>query len=207
MQRITLYTAIVVAGGFLLWLLLFWNPSSQQGHVVMDPEITQEPTGGDFSLTSYRGQVNLSDYRGKIVLLYIGYTWCPDICPTNLAMISSTLSALDDAERQQVQPLFMSVDPDRDTPQRLKEYVEYFHPSIIGLTGNRSEIDDIVGRYGAAYRIVNKDVEKNYVVDHTADTYIIDKQGKLVRRMPHGFSHDSMLDALQPLLLEPDNSP
>jgi protein SCO1/2 len=199
MQRITLYIAIVLAGGLLLWLLLFWNPSAQQGHAVIDPVISQEPTGGDFSLTSYRGRVNLSDYRGKVVLLYIGYTWCPDICPTNLAMISTTLSALDDMKRQQVQPLFVSVDPDRDTPQRLKEYVEYFHPSIIGLTGSRNEIDDIVQRYGAAYRIVNKDEEENYVVDHTADTYIIDQQGKLVRRMAHNFSSEAMLDALQPL--------
>jgi protein SCO1/2 len=204
MQRITLYTAIILAGGLLLWLLLFWNPSPQQGHVAIDPAITQEPTGGDFSLTSYLGRVNLKDYRGKIVLLYIGYTWCPDICPTNLAMISTTLSALDDAQRQQVQPLFVSVDPDRDTPQRLKEYVEYFHPSIIGLTGPRSDIDDIVQRYGAAYRIVNKEEEENYSVDHTADTYIIDKQGKLVRRMAHGFSPEAMLDALQPLLLGSD---
>jgi protein SCO1/2 len=108
---------------------------------------------------------------------------------------------LDDAEGQQVQPLFVSVDPDRDTPQRLKEYVEYFHPSIIGLTGSKSEIDDIVGRYGAAYRIVNKEQDENYVVDHTADTYIIDKQGKLVRRMPHGFSADEMLAVLEPMLL------
>lgn len=202
MQRITLYLAIVFAAGLLSWILLFWDPASQEGHIAVDPVIKNEPTGGDFSLTSQQGRVSLSDYQGKIVLLYMGYTWCPDICPTNLAMISSTLSALDDAERQQIQPLFVSVDPDRDTPQRLKEYVEYFHPSLIGLTGSRGEIDDVVGRYGAAYRIVNEEHDENYVVDHTADTYIIDRQGRLVRRMAHGFTVEAMLDALQPLLQE-----
>jgi protein SCO1/2 len=202
MQRIALYTAIVLAAGMLLWMLLFWNPATQEGHVALDSMVANEPTGGDFSLTSYGGPVSLSDYRGKIVLLYIGYTWCPDICPTNLAMISRTLSALNAPEREQLQPLFVSVDPDRDTPQRLKEYVEYFHPSLLGLTGNRSDIDDIVGRYGAAYRIVNKQEDENYVVDHTADTYIIDRQGKLVRRMAHGSSVEEMLAALQPLLQE-----
>jgi protein SCO1/2 len=200
MQRISLYTAIVLAAGMLLWMLMFWNPATQEGHVALDPVTADEPTGGDFSLISDRGRVSLSDYRGKIVLLYIGYTWCPDICPTNLAMISTTLSALNDAEREQVQPLFVSVDPDRDTPQRLKEYVEYFHPSLLGLTGNRREIDDIVERYGAAYRIVNKQEDENYVVDHTADTYVIDRQGKLVRRIAHGAGVEEMLGALRPLL-------
>jgi protein SCO1/2 len=202
MQRIALFTAIAMAAGMLIWMFLFWNPVMQEGHVALDPVIANEPTGGDFSLTSYRGQVNLNDYRGKIVLLYIGYTWCPDICPTNLAMISSTLSALNDLEREQVQPLFVSVDPDRDTPQRLKEYVEYFHPSLLGLTGSKRQIDDVVERYGAAYRIVNKQEDENYVVDHTADTYIIDRQGQLVRRIAHGSSIEEMLGALHPLLQE-----
>ncbi|MGD8912027.1 MAG: SCO family protein [Candidatus Thiodiazotropha sp.] len=202
MQRIVLFIAIASAAGLLIWMLLFWDPVTQEGHVALDPEISNEPTGGDFSLTSYRGRVSLSDYHGKIVLLYIGYTWCPDICPTNLAMISSTLSVLSDAEREQVQPLFVSVDPDRDTPQRLKEYVEYFHPSMLGLTGSRNELDDIVERYGAAYRIVKKQEDENYVVDHSADTYIIDRQGKLVRRMAHGSGIEEMLGALRPLLQE-----
>jgi protein SCO1/2 len=202
MQRIALYVAIALAVGMLIWMLLFWNPVTQEGHVALDPSVSNGPTGGDFSLNSYRGQVSLSDYRGKIVLLYIGYTWCPDICPTNLAMISTTLSALNEDEREQVQPLFVSVDPDRDTLQRLKEYVEYFHPSMLGLTGSKNELDDVVERYGAAYRIVNKQEDENYVVDHSADTYIIDRRGKLVRRMAHGSSIEEMLGALRPLLQE-----
>ncbi|MES9945971.1 MAG: SCO family protein [Candidatus Thiodiazotropha sp.] len=202
MQRIGLYLAIVAAGGVLAWLLLFWNPVSDEGHVAINPTLATEPKGGDFSLISSHGPVALSDYRGKVVLLYFGYTWCPDICPTNLALISTTLSAMDDREREQIQPLFISVDPDRDTPQRLKEYVEYFHPSLMGLTGSTSEIDEIVARYGAAYRIVDKKVDGPYVVDHTADTYIIDKQGKLVRRMAHGSSAEEILGALGPLLQE-----
>ncbi|MEW8027543.1 MAG: SCO family protein [Candidatus Thiodiazotropha sp.] len=202
MQRIALYAAIALAGCVLIWLLLFWNPVARDEHVVIDPAITTEPTGGDFSLTSYRGPVSLSDYRGKVVLLYFGYTWCPDICPTNLAMMSTALSAMNDAERAQIQPLFVSVDPERDTPQRLKEYVEYFHPSLLGLTGGKNVIDEIVERYGGAYRIVDKKDDEPYVVDHTSDTYIIDKRGKLVRRMAHGSGIEEMLGAIQPLLQE-----
>jgi protein SCO1/2 len=202
MQRIVLYSAILLAGGVLIWLLLFWNPTADEGHSVINPTLATEPKGGDFTLTSYRGPVALSDYRGKVVMLYFGYTWCPDICPTNLALISTTLSALNDVEREQIQPLFVSVDPDRDTPQRLKEYVEYFHPSLLGLTGSKSEIDEITGRYGAAYRIVDKKLDEPYVVDHSADTYIIDQQGKLIRRMAHGSSPEEMLGALRPLLQE-----
>ncbi|MES9949289.1 MAG: SCO family protein [Candidatus Thiodiazotropha sp.] len=202
MQRTALYTAIVLAGGVLIWLLLFWSPVAQDEHAIFDPRIAPEPTGGDFSLTSYRGPVSLSDYRGRVVLLYFGYTWCPDICPTNLALMSTALSAMNDVDRDRIQPLFVSVDPQRDTPQRLKEYVEYFHPSILGLTGSKHMIDDIVGRYGGAYRIVNKKDGEPYVVDHTADTYIIDSQGRLVRRMAHGSSVEELLGAIQPLLQE-----
>ncbi|MES9972455.1 MAG: SCO family protein [Candidatus Thiodiazotropha sp.] len=194
--------AILVTGCLLAWLLLFWNPDLDKGQATINPALDAEPTGGDFSLNSSRGPVALSDYRGKVVLLYFGYTWCPDICPTTLAMIGTTLSAMDEAHKDRIQPLFISVDPDRDTPQRLQEYVEYFYPSLLGLTGTKSEIDDIVARYGAAYRIVDKKDDQPYVVDHTADTYIIDKQGKLVRRLAHGSSSEEILGALGPLLQE-----
>jgi protein SCO1/2 len=202
MQRSGLYAAIAIAGGVLIWLLFFWHPLAEENRNATNQIAGSQPEGGDFTLISYRGPVSLSDYRGKVVLLYFGYTWCPDICPTNLAMISSTLAEMDAAERDQIQPLFVSVDPDRDTPQRLKEYVEYFHPSLLGLTGSKSEIDEILIRYGGAYHIPDKKRDKPYVVDHTADTYIIDKQGRLVRRMAHGSGIEAMLGALHPLLQE-----
>ncbi|MEW8507963.1 MAG: SCO family protein [Candidatus Thiodiazotropha sp.] len=202
MQKTALYIAILVAAGILIWMLFFWQYEAGDGHATSIQGLAPQPSGGDFSLISDRGPISLSDYRDKIVLLYFGYTWCPDICPTNLALIASTLSEMDVVERLQVQPLFISVDPERDTPQRLKEYVEYFHPSFIGLTGSKPDIDEIVGRYGAAYRIVEKRADAPYVVDHTADTYIIDKQGKLIRKMPHGTSVEELLGALRPLFQE-----
>jgi protein SCO1/2 len=202
MRKTGLYAAIAIAGGVLIWLLFFWHPLPEEGRIGETRTTGSQPAGGDFTLISYHGPVSLSDYRGKVVLLYFGYTWCPDICPTNLAMMSSTLAELDASERDQIQPLFVSVDPDRDTPQRLKEYVEYFHPSLIGLTASKSEIDEVVRRYGGAYHIPDKKRDRPYVVDHTADTYIIDKQGRLVRRMAHGSSIEAMLGALRPLLQE-----
>ncbi|MEW8664140.1 MAG: SCO family protein [Candidatus Thiodiazotropha sp.] len=202
MQKTALYLAIALAGGILIWMLFLWQPETGEGDGGSGPFISPQPAGGDFSLVSNQGPVSLSDYLGKVVLLYFGYTWCPDICPTNLTMMASALSEMDAAERLQIQPLFVSVDPDRDTPQRLQEYVEYFHSSLIGLTGSKPEIDEVVGRYGAAYRIVDKKRDAPYVVDHTADTYIIDKQGRLVRKIYHGASSEELLGALRPLLQE-----
>lgn len=202
MQKTALYLAIALAGGILIWMLFLWQPDTGEGQDNSGPFIPSQPTGGDFSLVSDHGPVSLSDYLGKVVLLYFGYTWCPDICPTNLTMMASALSEMDAAERLQIQPLFVSVDPDRDTPQRLQEYVEYFHASLIGLTGSKREIDEVVGRYGAAYRIVDKQRDAPYVVDHTADTYIIDMQGRLVRKISHGASSEELLGALRPLLQE-----
>ncbi|MES9993587.1 MAG: SCO family protein [Candidatus Thiodiazotropha sp.] len=200
MQKTALYTAIVLATGILIWMLFFWQQEAGVRQGATSSILPPLPTGGDFTLMSHGGPVSLSEYQGKVVLLYFGYTWCPDICPTNLAMIAAALSELDAAEALQVQTLFVSVDPDRDTPQRLKEYVEYFHPSLIGVSGSKREIDEIVERYGAAYRIVDKKSDAPYVVDHSADTYIIDKQGQLVRKMPHGSSPEALLGALRPLL-------
>ena len=96
---------------------------------------TSAPTGGDFTLQSATGPVTLKDYRGKVVLLYFGYTYCPDICPTSLTATAQALGQLAPAELARVQTLFVSVDPERDTPARLKDYGAFFHPSIIGVTG------------------------------------------------------------------------
>ena len=93
------------------------------------------PSGGDFSLDSADGRIATQNFRGQVVALYFGYTYCPDVCPTSLAALGSALEKLTPAELAQVQPLFISVDPERDSVARLKDYAVFFHPKLKGLTG------------------------------------------------------------------------
>jgi protein SCO1 len=197
MQRYLLIVLILLLSGVLGWMVIAWQPEHQEA---VDNDLINAPAGGEFTLDSYRGSVSLSDFRGKVVLLYFGYTWCPDICPTNLSIISAVLNEMSDEELERVQPVFVSVDPERDTVLRLKEYVAYFHPSLLGLTGSESVLTEITKRYGAAYRIVKEEGQANYVVDHSADTYLIDQNGQLVKALPHGYPAIDLLQSIRDLL-------
>ncbi len=183
--------------GLLVWLVLGWQPQSEDDHPAPLAEV---PRGGDFTLMSDQGPVSLSDFRGRVVLLYFGYTWCPDICPTNLSLIGSVMDSLPEQERARVQPLFISVDPGRDTVERLKTYVEYFYPDLIGLTGSNTELTRMARQYGAAFRIVKQGSETDYPVDHSADTYLVDPQGRLIKSFPHGVQKDVLVKAVRELL-------
>ena len=128
--------ALVIAG-----LALFWQPDVAERPLPRLPIVE----GGDFTLQSASGPVSLKDYRGKLVLVYFGYTFCPDICPTSLAATAEGLKQLSPEELARVAMIFVSVDPKRDTPERLKEYVEFFHPSIVGVTGSAEVVEVITG--------------------------------------------------------------
>lgn len=157
--------------------------------------------GGDFTLTSAQGPVSLSDFRGKVSVLYIGYASCPDVCPTALAVLTQSLKQLDAEEREQVQGIFISVDPERDTPEKLAEYAAFFSPRIIGVTGSQDQIDQVVRQYGAFYRKVDmKDSAMGYAVDHSSRLYLIDREGRLVQTLLHNSSPQELTQGLQTLL-------
>jgi protein SCO1/2 len=199
MQRTLLLAVILLLGGLLTWMIFGWQPTQDARHTkLLAP--AESPHGGDFTLHGIDGPVSLQDFRGQVVMLYFGYTWCPDICPTNLALFSRVLNELTAAELAQVQPIFVSVDPRRDTPERLQEYTTYFHEKLIGITGSDAEVAAVAARYGVAYRAVNPETESNYAVDHSADTYLIDRQGRLVKRLPHGSDAETLLRAVRHLL-------
>lgn len=153
--------------------------------------------GGDFELQANTGPVKLSDFRGKITLIYFGYTYCPDICPTSLALTSAALRLLDDAELDQVQVIFISVDPARDTVARLAEYAPFFHPDIIGVTGSKQQIDDVARRFGAYYKIPDHAPEENYPVDHSSQTVLVGKDGKVKTTIAHGTAPDEMVKTIR----------
>lgn len=197
MQKHLLIAAIALLMGLLTWMLLGWQPADE---TQVSPMQAAMPQGGDFTLQGPQGPVSLDDFRGKVVLLYFGYTWCPDICPTNLSLFSRVLNELGPEELAQVQPIFVSVDPRRDTLVRLKEYTEYFHERLIGITGSDAEVAKVAALYGVAYRAVNPETDSNYAVDHSADTYIVDQQGQLVEKLPHGSAAETLLKEIRSLL-------
>lgn len=158
------------------------------------------PDGGDFVLHDGEKNIRLSDYDGKLRFIFFGYTSCPDICPTALSFISASLKQLTEEEREQVQVFFISVDPDRDTAQKLRDYTKYFHPNIMGVTGSKSEIDQVVKNYGAAYRKVESDSAMGYLVDHSASVYVVGKKGKIVDMLPHGLPVEAITKTIRDLI-------
>jgi protein SCO1/2 len=198
-ERILMTIAGLLAA-LVLGLALFWQPELPERPL---PRAAL-PEGGDFTLQSADGPVSLKDFRGKVVLVYFGYTYCPDICPTSLAATSEGLKQLTPEELARVAMILVSVDPKRDTPARLKEYVNFFHPAIVGVTGTPEEIAGIAKRYGVFY--AEQKVETaggGYVVDHSADSYVISADGKLVGKIAHATPPDQVVEAIRKFLNQP----
>lgn len=132
----------------------------------------------DFRMSDENGHdVTARDYAGQVVLLYFGYTSCPDACPTTLATLSQAITLLGGAGKQ-VRVLFVTVDPNRDTPGVLKRYVSAFGPQFTGLRGNDAALSQLARRYRVAYRLEPPDGDGNYAVDHSSAVFIFDAQGR-----------------------------
>jgi protein SCO1/2 len=144
------------------------------------------PVGGPFVLADPNGRrVALADFRGKLVLLYFGYATCPDVCPTDLGIIAQTLRDLGDAG-DQVQPVFVTLDPERDTPAVLREYAPAFHPRLVALTGTQSDIRRVATDYKVFFEKVPMPGTTTYLIDHTAYTFLLDREGRFVSLFPPG---------------------
>ncbi len=144
-----------------------------------------DSSGGDFSLTDHNGgNFRLGDHRGKVILLFFGYTSCTEACPVILSRINAVFKQLG-PDRSKAMAVFVSVDPQRDTPQVLREYVKYFSANTVGLTGKKEEIDAVVKQYGARYEIEKSESALGYHVSHTTDIYVIDQRGALRSRFKH----------------------
>ncbi len=150
------------------------------------------PVGVPFTLTSAQGKrVSLADFRGKLVLLYFGYTYCPDVCPTDLLAMAQTLKLLG-KNGDQVQPIFVTLDPARDTRELLRGYAAAFHPRIVALSGSEGEIRRIATAYKVFYEKVTPPNSKTYFIEHSAFTFLLDRNGKYVLFFPPGTPPDRM---------------
>jgi protein SCO1/2 len=153
--------------------------------------------GGAFSMVDHKGrQVTDRDFRGKFMLISFGYTFCPDICPTELQTMSEALDALG-GQADKVQPVFATIDPERDTAAVLADYLSNFHPRFIGLTGTATQVADIARTFGVYYsRVKSQNVpgqDKDYLMNHSAYMFLMDGNGKFRAAFRAGIARDGMV--------------
>jgi protein SCO1/2 len=159
--------------------------------------------GKDFALTDHNGKHRtLADFRGKAVVIFFGYTQCPDVCPTNLSTLSEVMNTLG-ADAERLQMLFVTVDPERDTQDLLAQYVAAFHPGFIGLYGDAAATVATAKEFKVFYVKQPGSSANTYTVDHTAGSYVIDSHGKLRLYIKHGETPGRIAADLKVLLAEP----
>jgi protein SCO1/2 len=192
--------ALALATAFFLSGLpgKWFGAGSAPAHAFHGRDVSQEHWAAAFSLTDPADRPrSLGDFRGKVVLLTFGYTHCPDVCPTTLAKFAEVRRLLG-ADAARVQGLFVTVDPERDSAELLRNYVPSFDPTFIGLRGTEEQTDAATRSFHANYQIV--DYHGNILVDHTASTYLIDALGRMRVVAPYDQSARALADDVSALL-------
>jgi len=189
-QRLVAYLGLgVVAVVVGLWGWKYLAPADTSGRQAVTPSPAPD-IGGAFTLVGHNGKtVTDADFRGRYLLVFFGYTFCPDVCPTALQIVTEAMDLLG-VQATKVQPLFISVDPERDTPENLKSFVENFHPRMIGLTGSPEQVAAAAKVYLVYYAKAND--EEEYLMDHSAIIYLMGPDGKFVTHFSHGTSPEAM---------------
>lgn len=157
---------------------------------------TENVIGGPFQLVDQNGHtVSDTDFRGKLMLIYFGYTFCPDVCPTALGQVAQAMDMLTPKEQEQVVPIFITIDPERDTVEQMGPYVAAFHPSLIGLTG----APDTIAKVAKEFKVYGKKngTGKDYTVDHSSIIYLMGRDGKYVSHFTHGSAPKDIADGLR----------
>lgn len=185
----------------VLAVALLWGCSRSQPAPASISDSARPPFGGDFTLTNQDGQpFRLDQLRGRPAVLFFGYTSCPDMCPMTMSRIAAALKLVGDPARE-VTTLFVSVDPERDTPAVLKEYVGSFSIPVVGLTGTPDDVARVAAQYHASYQVVPTGTT-NYLVNHTSAIFLIDRQGRLRQYFRFDEKPDTLASALRTLLSE-----
>ncbi len=170
---------LLTLGGLVVWRM---RPPELHGVVLQSPQ-----RAADFTLTASTGEpLSLSDLRGQHVLLYFGYTFCPDVCPTTLADLRMMAQDLGEKTMEDVQVVMVSVDPERDTPERLAQYMSFFDRTFIGMTGPLEDIDAAATQFGVYYEHNRVEGASEYLVDHTSTVTLIDDDGYVRMVFPYG---------------------
>jgi cytochrome oxidase Cu insertion factor (SCO1/SenC/PrrC family) len=163
------------------------------------------PVGGPFTLEDQHGRSrSLADFRGSLVVLYFGYAFCPDICPTDLAAMAElvrTLGSSGDA----VQPVFVTLDPERDTAEVLRSYAAAFHPRLVALRGSEQDVRRVATDYKVFFEKVKPRGSSHYVIDHMAFIFVLDRDGRYVAYFPPGTSAQRMKPVVLEMLEKPSS--
>jgi protein SCO1/2 len=159
---------------------------------------------GPFVLMDQMGKpVTDHDFRGQFMLVFFGYTFCPDVCPTDLQIIAQAMDGLGKAG-DRLQPIFISVDPARDTPGVVAEYASHFHPRLIGLTGTRQQVAAAARNYGViSMKIIDENDPEHYSINHSALTYLVGPDGKFVAAFDHGTDLETLISVISRHLVKP----
>jgi cytochrome oxidase Cu insertion factor (SCO1/SenC/PrrC family) len=185
-----LLLAAALAGGLL------WHESDTVPGLGRSIVTGQADVGGPFRLTDQNGKaVSDADFRGRYMLIYFGYSFCPDVCPTTLSVIAQALDKLG-GESRRVTPVFITIDPERDTPQVLGDYMKAFGPNFVGLTGSAAAIKDAEKKYRVY--AVKKPLEKGgYGMDHSSVMYLMGPDGKMISFYDEAISPDDLAKDLR----------
>jgi protein SCO1/2 len=180
--------AAILAGALLLQYALIGRGSVEN--------VGAASIGGDFTLVDQNGQKRTAaDFRGRLMLVYFGFTYCPDVCPTELQTMSEAVDLLAD-KGEAVQPIFISVDPERDTPEQLRPYAESFHPRLVALTGTPEQVQQAARAY-KVYYAKRPQKEGEYLVDHSSFVFLLDRGGKYVTHFSPAATPEQMAAAIR----------
>ena len=158
--------------------------------------------GGDFTLKSPEGPLSLHDLRGSVVLIFFGYTSCPSVCPISLATISNVFSQMSPDKLERTKALFITLDPEKDNLEKLKQYTNYFHPNIIGLTEDIKVLTKVAEQYGVKYKkTLVPDSTLGYVISHSDSIFVVGMDGKPQKTFPHDTNTVPLLKQIKQLLV------
>ncbi len=195
--RLILTAAIAVValiGGYGLWQV---RNNADRAGATTSGLVTNVSIGGPFALTDHTGRaVTDEDFRGRLMLVYFGYTFCPDVCPTELGEVALALDELGD-DRDAVTPVLITIDPERDTAELLAEYVPLFHESMVGLTGSADAIQQVAQSYRVFYRKVEDPEYTYYLMDHTSFVYLMGRDGEFLSMFAYGTAPEEMAEAIR----------
>ncbi|WP_339737507.1 SCO family protein [uncultured Maricaulis sp.] len=202
---------IVVIGFFTLMLT---DPGQRETRRAPTRTSGEALIGGPFTLIDQTGQtVTEADFHGRAMLIYFGYTYCPDVCPFSLQIMAAALEQLEPEQRARIQPILITIDPQRDTVDQLAQYVASpaFPPDLAGLTGTPEQIADVAGAYRVAFRRSpgedgQDDTGDDYLMDHSSIVYLMDFEGRFVDVFSHGSDPQTMAARLQEFLEEEGSS-
>ena len=189
-----------IAAALLIFTLPVWLVACSEPR----PELpVNTRLGGDFSMLDQNGEpFGPADLQGKLSLMFFGFTQCPDICPATLARTVAAWKELSERQRSEVQLVFVSFDPQRDTVEHLKEYLAFFDPAVIGMTGTQEQVATMARGYGVVYlqEQVEPGQEKDYLFSHSDFVYLLDQQGRVRKLFKSDFDSEELINDVRSLL-------